>query len=244
MKRYIFDARNGIHIIDLSQTVKQLDDACTFLASVVGKGGEVLFVGTKKQAQEVVKETARATGQPFVIGRWLGGTLTNFKTVRKSLKRLSDLEQMELDGTIGQYGKQEQSSRRREAARIFKNLEGIREMDGVPDAMFIVDIKREHNAVAEARRLRIPIVAIVDTNCDPDLVDYPIAGNDDALRSVRMIFATISQSLTQAKAEYQAKYGRKKEEQAEAPAAPAPVPTPESAPATAAEPAAAAAVPA
>ncbi|MBM3876214.1 MAG: 30S ribosomal protein S2 [Verrucomicrobia bacterium] len=229
MKRFIFDARNGIHIIDLSQTVKQLDDACTFLGSVVGKGGEILFVGTKKQAQEAVKETARATGQPFVTGRWLGGTLTNFKTVRKSIKRLTELERMEADGTIGQYGKQEQSANRREAARILKNFEGIRDMDGLPDAMFAVDIKREHNAVAEARRLRIPIVAIVDTNCDPDLVDYPIAGNDDALRSVRMIFSTVAQAVTQAKAEYEAKYGRKPA-QPEAPAAevaPAPAPAPE-----------------
>ncbi len=220
MKRFIFDARNGIHIIDLSQTAKQLDDACSFLASVVGKGGQVLFVGTKKQAQEVVKETAKATSQCYVTSRWLGGTLTNFKTVSRSLKRLNELEKMEADGSIGQYGKQEQSALRREAIRILKNLEGIRNMNGLPEAMFIVDIKREHNAVAEARRLRIPIVAIVDTNCDPDLVDYPVAGNDDALRSVRLLLTTVVQTIAAAKAEYDAKYGRNKTEQ------PEPVPAP------------------
>ncbi len=225
MKRFIFDARNGIHIIDLSQTAQQLDAACAFVSGVVGKGGQVLFVGTKKQAQEVVKETARASGQPYVTGRWLGGTLTNFKTIRQSLKRLSELEKMEADGSIGQYGKQEQSSLRREAARILKNLEGVREMGGIPDAVFIVDIKREHNAIAEARRLRVPVVAIVDTNCDPDLVDYPIAGNDDALRSVRLILTTIGQAVTNARAEYEAKYGRQKA--AEPGSAPAAVTVPE-----------------
>jgi small subunit ribosomal protein S2 len=231
MKRFIFDARNGIHIIDLSQTVQQLDAACAFVAGVVGKGGQVLFVGTKKQAQEVVRECARASGQPYVTGRWLGGTLTNFKTIRQSLKRLTELEQMEADGSMGQYGKQEQSALRREAARILKNLEGVREMNGIPDAVFIVDIKREHNAIAEARRLRVPVVAIVDTNCDPDLVDYPVAGNDDALRSVRLILSTIAQAATTARAEYEAKYGRQKA--AEAAPAPAPPTEPPAAVATA-----------
>jgi small subunit ribosomal protein S2 len=231
MKRFIFDARNGIYIIDLSKTVVQLEEACRFLADSVAAGKQVLFVGTKKQAQEAVKEAAKVCGQPYVTERWLGGTLTNFKTVKNSLKRLDKIEKMEADGTINQYVKQEQSSLRREAARLRKNLDGIRDLSANPGAMFVVDIKREHNAVAEARRLKIPIVAIVDTNCDPDLVDYPIAGNDDAIRSVRLILTAVVQAISRAKAEYEAKYGRNK-----------PVETPAPAPVAApAEPAAAAA---
>lgn len=212
MKPFIFDARNGIYIIDLSKTLAQLEEACKFLADTVGKGGEVLFVGTKKQAQAALKEAARSCGQLYVTERWLGGTLTNFNTVKRSIERLKQLEKWDTDGTLSQYGKKEQSALRREAARLMKNLEGIRTMQKYPAAMFIVDLKREHNAVAEARRLKIPIVAIVDTNCDPDLVDYPIAGNDDAIRSVRLIFSIVVQTITQARAEYEAKYGRRKQE--------------------------------
>ena len=230
MKPFIFEARNGIHIIDLSKSVPQLDAACTFLAGVVAKGGTVLFVGTKKQAQLAVKESAQACGQMFVTERWLGGTMTNLGTLKRSLNSLKKIEAMEADGSINAYVKQEQAALRREAARLVKNLDGVRNMDKLPDAMFIVDVKREHNAVAEARRLKIPIAAIADTNCDPNLIDYPIAGNDDAIRSVRIILATVTQALTQAKAEYQAKYGRaKKMEQTEGAA-----PAPEAAPAPAA----------
>src|SRR5436189_574814 len=210
MKPFIFDARNGIHIIDLSKTLSQLDAACNFLSSIVGKGGKVLFVGTKKQAQQAVKETAQEAGQFYVTERWLGGTLTNFATIKRSIGRLKQIEKMEADGTINHYVKQEQSVIRREAARLVKFFDGIRAMDKHPGAMFVVDIKREHNAVAEARRLKIPVVAIVDTNCDPDLVDFPIAGNDDAIRSVRMILATIGQTITQAQAEYEARYSRRR----------------------------------
>jgi small subunit ribosomal protein S2 len=224
MKPFIFDARNGIHIIDLSKTLNQLDAACSFLATRVTKGGKVLFVGTKKQAQQAVKETAKESGQFFVTERWLGGTLTNFATIKRSIARLKQIEKMEADGTINVYVKQEQSVIRREAARLVKFFDGIRAMDKLPGAMFVVDIKREHNAVAEARRLKIPVVAIVDTNCDPDLVDYPIAGNDDAIRSVRMVLATVCQIITQAQAEYEAKYARRKtaEEAPQQPAAEAP----------------------
>ena len=158
-----------------------------FSVGTVRKGGRVLFVGTKKQAQQAVKETAKECGQFYVTERWLGGTLTNFQTVKRSIARMKQIEKMETDGSINNYVKQEQSVIRREAARQFKYFDGIRAMDKYPAAMFVVDIKREHNAVAEARRLKIPVVAIVDTNCDPDLVTYPIAGNDDAIRSVRMI---------------------------------------------------------
>jgi small subunit ribosomal protein S2 len=228
MKPFIFDARNGIHIIDLSKTLNQLEAACGFLSETVRKGGKVLFVGTKKQAQQAVKETAKECGQFYVTERWLGGTLTNFATIKRSIARLKQIEKMESDGTINNYVKQEQSMIRREAARQLKFFDGIRSMEKHPAAMFVVDIKREHNAVAEARRLKIPVVAIVDTNCDPELVTYPIPGNDDAIRAVRVILATIGQTVMQAQAEYEAKYARRKaaEEavaaQAEAPAAEVP----------------------
>ena len=239
MKPFIFDARNGIHIIDLSKTLAGLEAACDFLSSTVKQGGRVLFVGTKKQAQHALKETAKECGQFYVTERWLGGTLTNFQTVKQSIARMKQIDQMEADGSINRYVKQEQSVIRREAARLFKYFDGIRTMDKYPAAMFIVDIKREHNAVAEARRLNIPVVAIVDTNCDPDLVAYPIAGNDDAIRSVRMILLTVGQVITQAYAEYESKYARHREAEAAAAAVapavePAPAPAPETpAPATA-----------
>ena len=199
--------------------------------------GKILFVGTKKQAQQAVKETARECGQLYVTERWLGGTLTNFNTVKRSIARLKEIEKMETDGTINNYVKQEQSVLRREAARLFKYFDGIRSMDRAPGAMFVVDIKREHNAVAEARRLKIPVVAIVDTNCDPDLVDFPMAGNDDAIRSVRMVLSVVGQTITQARAEYEAKYARRKaaEETAAAEPAPEAAPVVAEAPAPAAE---------
>jgi small subunit ribosomal protein S2 len=219
MKQFIFESRNGIHIIDLSKTLAQLETACDFLATTVRKGGQVLFVGTKKQAQEAVRESAKTCGQHYVTERWLGGTLTNFSTIKRSIARMKEIEKMEADGSINQFVKQEQSVLRREAARLSKYFEGIRSMDKFPAAMFIVDIKREHNAVAEARRLHIPLVALVDTNCDPDLVTYPIAGNDDAIRSVRLLLTLLVQIITQARAEYEAKYARRKPmEGAEAPA--------------------------
>ena len=209
MKPFIFDARNGIHIIDLSKTLTQLEAACDFLATTVRKGGKVIFVGTKKQAQQCVKDTAKECGQFYVVERWLGGTMTNFSTIKTSIKRLKEIEKMNEDGSIANYVKQEQAVIRREEARLHKYFDGIRAMDKHPAAMFVVDIKREHNAVAEARKLKIPIVALVDTNCDPDLVDYPIAANDDAIRSVRMIMATIGQTITQAGAEFESKRARK-----------------------------------
>src|SRR5213083_3446543 len=224
MKKFIFDARNGIYIIDLSKTLAQLETSCGFLLDTVGKGGRVLFVGTKKQAQQAVKEAAESCGQFCVTERWLGGTLTNLKTIKRSIGRLKQIEKMEADGSINHYVKQEQSMLRREAARLHKNLDGIRAMDSYPPAMFVVDIKREHNAVAEGRRLKVPIVAIVDTNCDPDLVDYPIAGNDDAIRSVRTVLATIGQTVTQAQAEYEAKYARRKTVEAAPPEPAEPAP--------------------
>jgi small subunit ribosomal protein S2 len=219
MKPFIFDARNGIHIIDLSKTLAQLEAACDFLAATVRRGGKVLFVGTKKQAQQCIKETAKECGQFYVTERWLGGTMTNYATIKTSIKRLKEIEKMDADGSINNYVKQEQAMIHRELARLHKYFDGISSMDKHPAALFVVDIKREHNAVAEARKLKIPIVALVDTNSDPDLVTYPIASNDDAIRSVRMIMATVAQVITQAQAEYESKRSRKPDAQEAAPAA-------------------------
>ncbi len=221
MKPFIFDARNGIHIIDLSKTEAQLNAALNFLANTVRKGGKVLFVGTKKQAQQTVKETAKEVGQMFVTERWLGGTLTNYTTVKTSIKRLKEIEKMEADGSISDYVKQEQAVIRREGARLNKYFDGLRDLDKMPAAMFVVDVKREHNAVAEARKLKIPVVALVDTNSDPDLADYPIAANDDAIRSVRLILQAVSQTITQARAEFESKKSRRVNEEAPAATAPA-----------------------
>ena len=219
MKRFIFGARNGVHVIDLNQTQTQLESACNFLSKVAAKGGSILFVGTKKQAQEAIKEAAGLTGQPYVIERWLGGTLTNLKTIRRSIAKLNNIEKMDADGSIAQYVKKEQGSLRREAAKMVKNMGGIRNMTELPDAMFVIDLAREHNAIAEARRLGIPIVAMVDTNCDPDLVDFPIAANDDAVRSIRIILGAIVQAVGEARATYEARYGRKGDQAETAPAA-------------------------
>jgi small subunit ribosomal protein S2 len=227
MKPFIFDARNGIHIIDLSKTLVQLEAACNFLSQTVRKGGKIIFVGTKKQAQQCVKDTAKECGQFFVTERWLGGTLTNYNTIKTSINRLKEIEKMDADGSINNYVKQEQAVIRREAGRLHKYFDGIRAMDKIPAAMFVVDIKREHNAVAEARKLKMPIIAVVDTNCDPDLVNFPIAANDDAIRSVRTILATIGQTVTLAQAEFESKRSRRAAEEAAAteapPAAAAPV---------------------
>jgi small subunit ribosomal protein S2 len=233
MKQYIFEARNGIHVIDLSKTLPQLEVVCQFLGQTAAKGGNILFVGTKKQAQEAVKEAALSCGQPFVNSRWLGGTLTNLKTMQRSLKRMKDIERMEQDGSINQYVKQEQSMIRREHGRMLKNLDGLRTINTQPDVMFIIDIKREHNAIAEARRLNIPVVAIVDTNCDPDLVNYPIVGNDDAIRSVKLLLQVVTTAISQGKAEADAKKARRVNAQTEAPAAAEAAPVAEAAPAPA-----------
>jgi len=214
MKPFIFDARNGIHIIDLSKTEAQLQAALDFLGTTVRKGGKILFVGTKKQAQLSVKETAKETGQMFVVERWLGGTLTNYTTVKTSIKRLKEIEKMDADGSINDYVKQEQAVIRREGGRLHKYFDGLRELDKMPAALFIVDVKREHNAVAEAKKLGIPVVAIVDTNSDPEDAAYPIAANDDAIRSVRLILSAVSQAITQARAEFESKKSRRVNEEA------------------------------
>jgi len=195
MKPFIFEKKNQIYIINLGETVKQLHNACEFLANVASKNGKVLFVGCKKQAQEAIKEAATACGQYYVNQRWLGGTLTNLKTIRQSIARLNWIENMETSPEYSKMGKQEISAIKREGAKLLRNLEGIRNMDRLPEALVIIDTPREANAVAEARRLGIPVVAIVDTNADPDVIDYPIAGNDDAIRAIRTILQKIVDAI-------------------------------------------------
>lgn len=187
MSRFIFTERNGIHIIDLQKSVPLIEEAYRFVRDTVAGGGEVLFVGTKKQAQDAIREEATRAGQPFVNQRWLGGMLTNFSTIRKRVERLQEIEDMHTRGVIDQLPKREQARLAEEAARLEKFLGGIKTMKRLPAAIFVVDTRQEHIAVAEARKLGVPVVAILDTNCDPDEVDYAIPGNDDAIRAVRLI---------------------------------------------------------
>lgn len=198
MKDFILEEKNSIYIIDLSITVDQLAKAAAYLGSVVKGGGKVLFVGTKKQAQEAVKEAAEATGQFYVNQRWLGGTLTNLQTIRRSVARLREFRELEKTPTFARMNKQEAAALRREASKLQRNLEGVLNMDKLPDAIVIIDTNREEIAVAEAARLKIPVVAIVDTNCDPEKIDYPIAGNDDAIRSIRVILQKLVDAIVQA----------------------------------------------
>jgi small subunit ribosomal protein S2 len=195
MKPFIFEKRNAIYIIDLGKTVGQLDSATEFLRKTAERGGKVLFVGCKKQAQEAIKEAATACGQFYVNQRWLGGTLTNLATIRKSVARMKYIENLEKQSEYSKMGKQEISAVRREGDKIKRNLEGVRDMEKLPDALIIIDTTREAIAVAEARRLNIPVVAIVDTNADPDLIDYPIAGNDDAIRAIRIVLQKLVDSI-------------------------------------------------
>lgn len=195
MREYILEEKNDIYIIDVSRTVGQIERAGEFLAGVVTNGGRVLFVGCKKQAQEAVKESAEACGQFYVHNRWLGGTLTNLATIRKSVARLNEIEKTLKSPGVVKIGKKEQASLRRELARLLKNLAGLREMDKPPGAVVIIDTTREAIAVREANRLGIPVVAIVDTNSDPELVNYPIAGNDDAIRSIRVVLGKLVEAI-------------------------------------------------
>ena len=199
MKDFIFEEKNSIYIINLGKTVEQLEEATTYLHNLVKGGGKVLFVGCKKQAQEAVKEAATASGQFWVNQRWLGGTLTNLTTIRKSVKRLREIDELEKNPTGNGIGKKEMAALKREASRMRKNLEGVLDMDKLPDALVIIDTNREGIAVAEANRLGVPIVAIVDTNCDPERVSYPIAGNDDAIRSIRVILQKLVDAIASAR---------------------------------------------
>jgi small subunit ribosomal protein S2 len=192
MKPYIFGARNGIYIIDLQKTVQLFKVAYNFVVQTVSRGRSILFVGTKKSAADAIQEEANRAGMFYINSRWLGGTLTNFVTIKKRIERLRKLEQMKEDGTINLYYKKEILIMENEMAKLRRNLWGIKEMDRLPGALFIIDPRKEHIATAEAKRLGIPVVAVVDTNCDPDKVDFLIPGNDDAIRSIKLMASTIA----------------------------------------------------
>jgi small subunit ribosomal protein S2 len=198
MDRYIFTERNGIYIIDLQKTVKKVEEAFNFVRDLASQGGTVLFVGTKKQAQDSVKEEAERAGMYYINQRWLGGTLTNFETIRKRIARLKQLEVMQEDGTFEVLPKKEVVILNKEMDRLEKFLGGIKEMNKLPDALFIIDPRKERIAVAEAHKLNIPIVGIVDTNCDPDEIDHVIPGNDDAIRAVRLLTAKMADAIIEA----------------------------------------------
>jgi small subunit ribosomal protein S2 len=195
MKRYIYGAKNGVYIIDLAKTVGLIDVACKYLTKTTASGGRVLFVGTKPQAKEIIRESATATGMPFVNNRWLGGLLTNFETLRKSVKRYLDLKTMTTDGTLEKISKKEGSMIKKEIIKLAKNLEGVSDMEKLPAAMFVVDAKRENIAVREAVKLGIPVVAITDTDANPDLIQYPIPGNDDAIRSIKFLTKKVTDAI-------------------------------------------------
>jgi small subunit ribosomal protein S2 len=195
MKTHIFMERNGIHIINLNHTQQLLDEAADAAARMARRGKKILFCATKKQAQDIVQKHAEACDQPYMVERWLGGTLTNFQTIRHSIRRMEELTRMEEDGTFDQLKKKERLIKLRERDKLKKVLEGIQQMAHLPGALFVVDINREHIAVNEAEKLGIPIIALVDTNCDPDLVDYPVPANDDAQKSIDLVTSVISQAI-------------------------------------------------
>ena len=199
MATYIFTERNGIYIIDLQKTVKKLEEAYFFVRDTAAAGESILFVGTKKQAQDAIKEEAERCGQFFVNARWLGGMLTNFKTMRTRINRLNQLKKMQEDGTFDLLPKKEVIKLQLEIAKLEKYLGGVKEMKKLPGAMFVVDPRKEKNAIAEAKKLGIPVVAIVDTNCDPDEVDYVIPGNDDAIRAIKLISQTMANAVLEGK---------------------------------------------
>ena len=218
MAEFIFAERNGIYIIDLQKTVKKVEEAYRAVAEMVKDGGEILFVGTKKQAQDSIKEEAERCGMYFVNQRWLGGMLTNFNTIKSRVKRLKELENMEANGSMKLLPKKEIAELVHEKEKLEKNLGGIKEMRQRPDILFVVDPRKEHIAIMEARNLGIPVVAIVDTNCDPDEVDYVIPGNDDAIRAVKLIAGKIADAVLEARQGEQFKTAQETEEAAAAPA--------------------------
>lgn len=199
MKKYIFTERNGIYIIDLQKTVGKIEEAYDFVRETVENGGQVLFVGTKKQAQDAIEKEAKRCGEFYINQRWLGGLLTNYQTIKKRIARLKDLEEMETDGRFDVLPKKEVIGLRHERERLEKFLGGIKDMNGLPDVMYVVDPKKENIAVKEAQKLGIPIVGILDTNCDPDELDFPIPGNDDAIRAVKLITETMANAVLEGK---------------------------------------------
>jgi len=215
MKPYIFGARNGIYIIDLQKTVALARAALRFVSDVTGRGGAVLFVGTKKQAQDVVREEAARAGQFFVTNRWLGGTLTNFKTIKQGIDRLKTIEKMAEDGTYERLPKKEVASLQREREKLEKNLGGVKELSRLPGALFVIDPKKEMIAVHEANRLGIPVIGLVDTNCDPDGIDYVIPGNDDAIRSIKLFTGKLADAAIEGAAKYRASGAAERDQQEE-----------------------------
>ena len=219
MAEYIFTERNGIYIIDLQKTIKKFEEAYMFARDIAAEGGTILFVGTKKQAADAIREEAERCGMYYVNVRWLGGMLTNYKTIRMSINRLASLEKMQEDGTFDMLPKKEVASLQKEMANLERNLGGIKNMDRLPSAIFIVDPRKEHNAVLEAKKLGIPVIAIVDTNCDPDDADYVIPGNDDAIRAIRLISSVIANAVIEGHQGEQMNEAEAVEEKAEAEAA-------------------------
>jgi small subunit ribosomal protein S2 len=215
MKEYIFTEKSGVYIVDLQKTVEYLLAACNFLHDVAAKGGNILFVGTKKQAQDIIREAAEKSGVFYVVDRWLGGLLTNFGTVRKSVARYDKIESMKTDGTFDKLSKKEVSQLNKELVKLRKNLKGVREMKSLPAVIFIIDPHREIIAVKEAVKLKIPVVALVDTNCNPDMIDYVIPGNDDAIRSIKLITDIVAGFVLKGKEKF-ALEGKKAEKAAKA----------------------------
>lgn len=198
MKEYIYNSRDDIYIIDLQKTVEKMEEAYAALNKIASEGGKVLYVGTKKQAQDVCKEEAERAGMYYVTERWLGGILTNFKTIRKRVNRLEEIEKMEADGTFEKLPKKEVVGLKKEYEKLDKNLHGIREMTKLPQAIIIVDSTKEYNAIREARKLGIPVFGLIDTNCDPDMIDYVLPGNDDAVRSIKVVLGALTNAIVEA----------------------------------------------
>jgi small subunit ribosomal protein S2 len=215
MAPFIFEERNGIHIIDLQKTQRLLDYATQYVRNVAQKGGRILFVGTKRQIRSIMSEEAQNCGMPYVSERWLGGMLTNMQTVRQSIGRLEEIEELENSGVLGRLPKKEQASLRREMAKLRRNLDGVRAMAQLPEVMFVVDVGKEHIAVAEARKLGLTIVAITDTNCDPEDADFIIPGNDDAISSVRLVASAVSKAVQEGVQYYKEVEKERKERAAE-----------------------------
>jgi small subunit ribosomal protein S2 len=216
MKRFIFGERNGIYIINLEETLACLERALDFIKKTASEGKDILWVGTKTQAKEAVREAAQQCGMPFVTERWLGGMLTNFETVRKSIQRLDAIDQMEKDGSFQFFTKKEVSQLKTEREKLDKNLVGVRNMKKIPAALFVIDSKKEEIAVKEAVKLGIPVAAVLDTNCDPDMADFPIPGNDDAIRAVKLFCETVSQTIQEGRKEFEKFVAEEKAREAEA----------------------------
>ena len=202
MKKYIYNERNGIHIIDLQQTIKLFDEASRFMSNIAAQGRNVLFVGTKKQAQDAIAEEAERAGMPYVNQRWLGGLLTNFVTLKKSMKKFKELQKMKLDGDFEHFSKKDASKLEKKYKKMDKLFQGIKDMETLPEALFVIDPRKEDIAVGEAKKLNIPVVAVVDTNCDPDMIDYVIPGNDDAIRAIKLFASRISEAVIEGKNQF------------------------------------------